>query len=312
MWKILLWKIITNVLPTGHEFYKRSIDVDPSCGMCDSDQRTLETPEHLFRDCNFSSRIWAGSDLGIRVEGTKGVSIADWICNWIRYLAKREEGIYKVMSFVATLWALWTMRNRIKFQNQEINPHIIINMIYRAIRERVSILKRSLDKKTERSNRRPNEERTIQEESLAIRDGHPVCILGKPSGCAVIRVKVDASWNRNFEAAFGWIAYDNMGSELGRRQVHTKAESALQAEAMGVRDILLWAQEWRHLHLDISSDCLQLINQLAGADKDDHRIMGILEDIRASYSFFHCLCFNFIPRRLNGIAHNLAKQAMKL
>ncbi|XP_074278453.1 uncharacterized protein LOC141602043 [Silene latifolia] len=312
MWKLLIWKIITNVLPTGHEFYKRSIDVDPSCGMCGRGQQALETPEHLFHDCGFSSRIWAGSDLGIRVEGAEGVSISDWICNWIRYLAKKEEGIYQVISFVATLWALWTTRNRIRFQDQDVNSHIITNMIYRAIRERVNILRKSLDKKMGQGSRRSDEEGTLQEESLTIRDGHPVCILGMPNGCAVIRVKVDASWNRNFEAAFGWIAYDDMGSELGRRQVRTRAESALQAEAMGVRDIVLWAQEWRHLHLDISSDCLQLINQLAGADKDDHRITGILEDIRSSFSFFHCLCFNFIPRRLNGIAHNLAKQAMKL
>ncbi|XP_074290549.1 uncharacterized protein LOC141617264 [Silene latifolia] len=274
MWKLLIWKIITNVLPIGHEFYKRSIDVDPSCGMCGRGQQALKTPEHLFRDCGFSSRIWAGSDLGIRVEGAEGVSISDWICNWIRYLAKKEEGIYQVISFVATLWALWTTRNRIRFQDQDVNSHIITNMIYRAIRERVNILRKSLDKKK--------------------------------------WAKVDASWNRNFEAAFGWIAYDDMGSELGRRQVRTRAESALQAEAKGVRDIVLWAQEWRHLHLDVSSDCLQLINQLAGADKDDHRITGILEDIRSSFNFFHCLCFNFIPRRLNGIAHNLAKQAMKL
>ncbi|XP_074284099.1 uncharacterized protein LOC141608654 [Silene latifolia] len=161
-------------------------------------------------------------------------------------------------------------------------------------------------------NRRTEEEGTLQEESLAIRDGHPVCILGMPSGCAVIRVKVDANWNRNFEAAFGWIAYDDMGRELGRRQVRTRAESALQAEAMGVRDIVLWAQEWRYLHLDIYSDCLQVINQIAGADNDDYRITGILEDIRLSFSSFHCLCFNFIPRLLNGLAHNLAKQAMKL
>ncbi|XP_074293061.1 uncharacterized protein LOC141619965 [Silene latifolia] len=81
MWKILIWKIITNVLPTGHEFSKRNIEVDPFCGMCRGDQRTMETPEHLFRDCGFLSRLWAGSVLGIRVEGAGGIPISDWICD---------------------------------------------------------------------------------------------------------------------------------------------------------------------------------------------------------------------------------------
>ncbi|XP_074314842.1 uncharacterized protein LOC141651011 [Silene latifolia] len=281
MWKILIWKIVTNVLPIGQEFYKRNIEVDSSCSMCRGDQRAMETSEHLFRDCGLSSRIWAGSDLGIRVEGAGGVPISDWICNWIRYLTKRDEGTREVILFVATLWALWTVRNKIKFQNQfQVDKGI--------------------------------EEGTPQKEALAIRNGRPVCILGIPTGCAVVRVKVDASWNRNYEAAFGWIASDDTWRELGRRQERIRAESALQAEALGIRDIVMWAQERRVLHLDISSDCLQLITQLAGADKDDHRITGTLEDIQASFSFFHCLVFNFILSRFNGFVHNLAKQAMNL
>ncbi|XP_074288450.1 uncharacterized protein LOC141613605 [Silene latifolia] len=147
---------------------------------------------------------------------------------------------------------------------------------------------------------------------MAIRNDNPVHILGKPAGCAVIRVKVDASWVRTFDAAFRWVAYDDTGQELGRRQVRTRAESPLQAEALGVRDIVEWAREERIYHLDFSSDCLQLINQIAEVDRGSHMIEGILEDIRNAFSFFHCLCFSFLPRHLNGLAHSLAKQAIKL
>ncbi|XP_074266165.1 uncharacterized protein LOC141588633 [Silene latifolia] len=302
MWKILIWKIVTNVLPIGQEFYKRNIEVDSSCSMCGGDQRAMETSEHLFRDCGLSSRIWAGSDLGIRVEGAGGVPISDWICNWIRYLTKRDEGTREVILFVTTLWALWTVRNKIKFQNQVLNSQGITNMVYKVIREQTNILWKSFKSRQFQVDK-GIEEGTPQKEALAIRNGRPVCILGIPTGCAVVCVKVDASWNRNYEAAFGWIASVDTGRELGRRQERIRAESALQAEALGIRDIVRWAQERRVLHLDISSDCLQLITQLAGADKDDHRITGILKDIRASFSFFQCLVFNFILRRFNGFAH---------
>ncbi|XP_074293099.1 uncharacterized protein LOC141620017 [Silene latifolia] len=312
MWKILIWKIITNVIPTGHEFSKRNIEVDFFCGMCKGDQRVMETSEHLFRDCGFSSRIWAGSFLGIRVEGARGTPMSDWIYDWMHYLSKREEGMCQVIHFVAVLWGLWTLRNRIKFQDQVVHSHLITNMFYNVVGERAQILCKNLASKQARSNMRIEEEGPSQRELTAIRNGNLVNILGKPAGCAVIRVKVDASWVRTFDAAFGCVAYDDTGQELGRRQVRTRAESPLQAEALGVCDIVEWAREERIFHLDISSDCLQLINQIAGVDRDSHMTEGISEDIRASFSFFHCLCFNFLPRHLNGLAHSLAKQAIKL
>ncbi|XP_074314585.1 uncharacterized protein LOC141649807 [Silene latifolia] len=103
MWKLLLWKIITNVIPTGNEIIKRKIDADPFCGMCRGDQRIMETPEHLFRECGLSGRIWAGSVLGIRVEGAGGIPISNSICDWIQYLHKKEEGMNQVIHFVGLM-----------------------------------------------------------------------------------------------------------------------------------------------------------------------------------------------------------------
>ncbi|XP_074301169.1 uncharacterized protein LOC141632523 [Silene latifolia] len=223
MWKLLLWKIITNVLPTGNEIIKRKIDADPFCGMCRGDQRIMETPEHLFRDCGLSGRIWAGSILGIRVEGAGGIPISNWICDWIHYLRKKEEGMNQVIHFVATLWGLWTMRNKIKFQDQAVNSHVITNMVYNVIGEKVDILCNSMNLRQNRSDLRCEEEGSLQREVFDICNGHPVCVVGKPSGCTIVRVKVDASWNQTFEAAFGWIAYDDTGQELGRRQIRTRA-----------------------------------------------------------------------------------------
>ncbi|XP_074305456.1 uncharacterized protein LOC141640646 [Silene latifolia] len=308
VWKILIWRIITSALPTGSEFYKRNLNIEVLCGMCGGEQKRMETPEHLFRDCGLSSRIWAGSDLGIRVESAGEIPISDWICDWIRYLSSGEEGACKVINFVAILWSLWNLRNKVIFQDLDINSQVITNFIYKSVRERVQILCNSSGTRQSQMALRIEEEGSSHEDKSAIRNGHPVSIIGKQTSCDVVRVKVDASWQRNYEAAVGWVAYDSTGKEMGRRQVRIRAESALQAEALGVRDVMLWAHERWFLHLDISSDCLQLINQIAGVDKDDHMIAGLLEDIRRHISFFHCLCFNFIPRHLNSIA----QQAMRL
>ncbi|XP_074301501.1 uncharacterized protein LOC141632895 [Silene latifolia] len=79
LWKIFVWKIITNTLPIGKEFQKRNLEIDVFCGMCGVEQKRVETAEHLFRDCGVSSRIWVGSDLGIRVENAESISITDWV-----------------------------------------------------------------------------------------------------------------------------------------------------------------------------------------------------------------------------------------
>ncbi|XP_074290748.1 uncharacterized protein LOC141617449 [Silene latifolia] len=272
----------------------------------------METLEHLFRDCGLSCRIWASSDLGIRVEGARDIPISDWITDWILYLRKREEGTHQVIHFVAIIWCLWTTRNMLKFQDLTLNLNVVMNLIFKVVREKVHMLCKSLDSPQPRVSGCTEGEVMTQQESMDIRNGHPVCVVGNPAGCDVTRVKVDASWNQTMEAAVGWIAYDEMGQELGRRQVHLRAESPLQAEALGVRDVVEWAKARHILHLDISSDCLQLINQLAKVATENHKIAGVLQDIRESFSAFHCLAFNFIPRHLNGIAHSLAQQAMKM
>ncbi|XP_074314724.1 uncharacterized protein LOC141649959 [Silene latifolia] len=76
---------------------------------------------------------------------------------------------------------------------------------------------------------------------------------------------------------------------------------------MGIRDLITWALGHNILHLDISSDCFQLLLQLAGVEIPHHLTKGLLQDIEHFFTFFHCLCFTFLPRHLNKVAHNLAR-----
>ncbi|XP_074277325.1 uncharacterized protein LOC141600966 [Silene latifolia] len=311
-WKILVWRIITNTLSVGKEFHRRQLAVDVLCSLCGESHGCMETLEHLFRDCEVSARIWAGSSLGIRVGGAELIGMADWIIDWIRYLWKQKEGRIRVINFIAILWGLWTIRNKVKFDGMTNNPHVLADVLFGSIKDKVCILKDQLEGKGMIKRLEGDGEEFLDQRRMDIRSGVPVQLIGCPDRCNVIRVKVDAGWERNYVAAFGWVAYDRQGQERMRRQVKTKAETALQAEALGVRDVLLWASAEGWLHLDISSDCLQLINELAGIGKVDHLIAGILEDIHKTASCFHCLCFSFIPRTLNSMAHGLARQAIKM
>ncbi|XP_074314644.1 uncharacterized protein LOC141649871 [Silene latifolia] len=312
IWKILIWRILPNTLPVGMEFKKRDLDMSVTCGMCGTNQGQLETVEHIFRDCAIAGRIWAGSDLGIRVENAGSLSIIDWIIDWVSYLAGGEEGKKRVIMFMAVMWGMWNLRNRVKFDGMTLNSQVISGFLFTLIKEKANILIDHVDGARLRTNPRGVDDVVLDTMQSAIKDGFPFQMIGNPDQCDIIRVKVEASWNRNYAEAFRWVAYDWTGRELKRRQVRSRAESALQAEAMRVRDVLIWASLGGHLHLQISTDCLQLIYELAGVDKADHLIVALLEDMRSLSSVFHCLSFTFIPRYLNILAHGLTQQAMRL
>ncbi|XP_074298373.1 uncharacterized protein LOC141629241 [Silene latifolia] len=112
---------VEDTLPVGIEFFRRKLDMDISCGMCGASNQNLEIVEHLFRDCEYTRRIWAGSELGIRVENVGSLSVTDWIIDWIKLLSRKEGGERRVIMFVVVLWGLWNLRNRVKFDALELN-----------------------------------------------------------------------------------------------------------------------------------------------------------------------------------------------
>ncbi|XP_074278244.1 uncharacterized protein LOC141601837 [Silene latifolia] len=91
-----------------------------------------------------------------------------------------------------------------------------------------------------------------------------------------------------------------------------RAESPLQAEALGLKEAISWARQAGVLHIEVSSDCLSLLTQWMGKQAKHHHIRNILQDITLLSSVFHCLCFSYVRRDCNFRAHALAQQAMSL
>ncbi|XP_074298533.1 uncharacterized protein LOC141629427 [Silene latifolia] len=289
LWKILIWKIITNTLLVGFDFQKRSIEGSHTCRMCLGDQPYSETIEHIFRDCGLSSRVWAGSVLGIRVEGVTMVPLSDWIINWLRYLEKLEDGERRVLVFLATLWGLWTTRNNAVFKGGRVMPGVLLQ----SVANNVEVYFQSMLKEKEHSEKVQgqvmlpiggNEMRTIK-------DGFPVYMVGGRDQCRRIRVKVDAGWSKNLAAGIGWVAYDGEGVRFEHGSRKITAESALHAKVLGIAAVIQWAAGKGFLHLEVVSDCLPLIYQIAGYAGVNHGVKDILQDLKGLYACFHCYKF---------------------
>ncbi|XP_074292583.1 uncharacterized protein LOC141619464 [Silene latifolia] len=169
---------------------KRSIDGSHICRMCLGDQSYCETVEHIFRDCDLAARVWAGSLLGIRVEGVNMIPLSDWIINWLRYLEKMEDGERRALVFLATLWGLWTTRNNAIFKGGRIMPSVLLESVINNVDTYLQAL---------RKEKEQNEKGIGQvmpslggNEMRVIKDGFPVYMVGGRNQCRRIRIKVDA------------------------------------------------------------------------------------------------------------------------
>ncbi|XP_074290941.1 uncharacterized protein LOC141617674 [Silene latifolia] len=143
-----------------------------------------------------------------------------------------------------------------------------------------------------------------------VRDRQPFYVIGGATSCISVKVMVDVGWKSVRNSAIGWIAYAHDGASLFTRSVKINAQYTLKAEALRLKDVLGWARKQGILHLEVSSDCLQLLLQLTRNEMAHHCTKGILDDMGLYFPYFHCLCFTFIPRRFNKIAHDLAMRAM--
>ncbi|XP_074300123.1 uncharacterized protein LOC141631337 [Silene latifolia] len=264
LWKILLWKIITGSLPVGSEFIKRNLGWDPFCTLCGKGLREVETLEHLFRDCDVSSRIWFGSVLGIRTNQNNYLDLGEWIINWITYLKGQKENCYGLIHFLATLNSIWLLRNNSIFRGE----NLVQKFFFKQLGTLVSLVIKTLEMKNTNDGDGDgdgvsitNEPEELENESNCLKNGLPHFIISPFGSSNRWRIMVDASWDETGIAAFGWAVLGAEGKPLFKGMLKGRAESPLQAEAIGVLKVLEWAKSQGFFHLEVSLDCLSMLQQ---------------------------------------------------
>ncbi|XP_074313625.1 uncharacterized protein LOC141648809 [Silene latifolia] len=300
-WIILIWKTLTESLPCGEGFLKRGFDGPFTCVLCDSQE--TETPDHLFRDCSFASRVWAGSVLGIRAHSGVNLNLQSWVCNWLSVLFKVDNKQEACLSFLCTFWTIWVVRCRKVFDNSECSPIGAI-LLYQ------DSLKWALlaeDKKLESvSFQTP-----LEEELTNLRNGVPFPLIQGSLCNTPSHIYMDAAWSKELVAGLGGcIMFDN--EVVSEFCIKGSAENAEQAEALAIREALRWTLSRNILHVTILSDCLQVLAQVLKCSQLKHWIRNTVEDITELAANFHCVSFAYVSRICNKAAHRLAKRATKL
>lgn len=90
-----MWKLLHNALPTGYGLACRSILMYANCLVCAGH---VETPEHLFRECEVARHVWKASVLGINVSFQEQIPLTAWERNFLRlffFSSCRWHGLYR-------------------------------------------------------------------------------------------------------------------------------------------------------------------------------------------------------------------------
>ena len=102
--KLFTWRLIKGLLPTRADLIRRKITTDGICQHCGN---SMETTEHLFRDCEWSMHFWYSSCLRVNIkENESRHNLADWIFKIKSQLPSEGTSL-----FFTFLWYIWYARN---------------------------------------------------------------------------------------------------------------------------------------------------------------------------------------------------------
>lgn len=138
----ILWTALNGKLPTGDRMIKWSGSIDTACVLCRN--HPLETLQHLFFDCSFSTQVWE--------KLMKGVLGNIFTSNWGSILRiALDQSHRKIRLFViryvlqSAVHTIWRERNRRRHGEASSPVMLLIKQIDKNMRNKFSIIRKKGD-----------------------------------------------------------------------------------------------------------------------------------------------------------------------
>lgn len=138
-----VWTAMKDRLSTCDRMQKWNSTIDTGCVLC---QHDLETRNHLFYECPFSSQIWS------KLMG--GILQSQYTEKWdelLHLLLDNTGDNTKLFllrySFQAAAHIIWWERNRRRHGEKGRPPNLLIKILDKTIRNRLSTIRRQGDRK---------------------------------------------------------------------------------------------------------------------------------------------------------------------
>ncbi|GJU38853.1 putative RNA-directed DNA polymerase [Tanacetum coccineum] len=138
-----LWLIMRRSLKTQDKL--RHWDIDPytdltrlRCSLCGTQQ---DSHEHLFFECNYSSKVWCSVCDLVGMDNVQPV--LDDIINWFQPLTKKHtiQSIVGKILFAASNYYIWSERNNRLFKNTRRSPKELRDQIVVTVRLKMVLIR---------------------------------------------------------------------------------------------------------------------------------------------------------------------------
>ncbi|XP_074266449.1 uncharacterized protein LOC141589722 [Silene latifolia] len=279
--KLFFWQLCHEALATRANIATRVRGDNSFCSLCNS---FFETSSHFFKECIVAQRVWEG--LEINRDEEEGVGIRDWVeARW------REMGVREQARFMVGCWALWEHRNKVVFDQREVDPGDVIKRAWDVVEETDSG-GWGFEGNGGGGYRRQDQER---------RKGWE-----RPKE-GFVKVNVDAGVKEEDGVSLGVVCRDCEGRVLwGISCVQEQVWEPQVAEAVAVLEGVMEARRRGYTKVVIESDCLQVIDALKRKAKGRSDLALVIDDILAASSYFNSVLWSYTCRVNNSVAHSLA------
>ncbi|KAL8116352.1 hypothetical protein AgCh_022741 [Apium graveolens] len=278
----LVWRAISNCLPTKSNLHAKFVPVTTTCPICSGEE---ETVLHALVVCPFANSCWYRR--GRTYQGVDTDSFGIWLGSLFDKLKKEEHA-----EIVSLCWAIWNARNQVVWDNKKSS----VDGVLTSMRQYLAEYSKAQDFSTQ-----------ALYQFVEHGDGAQVWVRPK---IGAVKVTVDAEiFAESFSYGIGMLARNDMGEVIwGRSESYPGNVCADFAEAMVVKEALSWCKlnKWQEIVLE--SDCLSVVQALRCSITMRSPLGYIIRECREMLKELNIEVF-YIKRSANEAAHVLARES---
>ncbi|KAM6548802.1 hypothetical protein CsatB_020478 [Cannabis sativa] len=277
--KNLLWRAITDCLPTCLQLVTKHVSISAICPVC-TDQ--VESIVHVLLTCPFAMSCWR--TLGITYDPICPLSFGGW---FEKALTTLDEEIGSQAAMLC--WAIWKAQNLVVWKNKASSRTEVIASAqitldhWRNAHDNTSLSSLFFENRGD-----GGELWTTPEENI-------------------IKINVDAAlFPRDNSYGFGIVARDSLGKLIEAKSCYYGgAYDAEVVEAMGVKEALSWIKSKNWSDVEVETDSMLTVQGIR-SNQFLNSIFGlIIHDCQLLFSSLNNVKICFIRRSANQAKYNL-------
>jgi ribonuclease HI len=280
--KVFLWRAVRGVLPTRMRLQDKGVPCTDCCPFCETN---YENDWHVFIGCEEVKTVWRTAGLWDLIAETvaDAASFADCFFSLLCRLTADE-----CKDIAMILWCIWRRRND-KVWDGELKPVSIAIQLAREV-----LFQWQTARQTTAAPQQPQQQQTIQ---------------WQPSAQGVLKCNVDAAiFNEQKSFGTGICIRDHRGHVI-RASTNWYEGNPLphEAEAVGLRDAILWLGQLGLSDVHIELDCKLVVDSICDKNNNQAEFGNIIADCRSLLQQFTNFKISFVRRQANVVAHSLAR-----